>query len=475
MKDSRLYALLSTLSEEEADSLDLFLRSPYFNKSPNSDRIRELFRVLIKPENSELQKEHLFSLIFPDAIWVQGKIEKLMTELTSMIREFLLVERHTKAGNDFSRSLDWAVELRKRGLMNRYPKELQKAERLLQEGAVESVEFYFNRFRLAYEKYDAESRSNKLKGDLHILPAIAGLDAYYLACRLEMLNLLLLQQKMTKLEAPPFALLSYAGFVSDEEKERNILLQISLKIYEQLIAEKPSADAFYEIFRLIQNHEHRIDKMVLQNFYAYLRNLCTLLIQMEDNSLLPVLHDIQKDNLEKGYILLDGKISPSAYLSVNRIALQVGKKDWALNFVEIYKHRLIDLEAQDDYYRYNKAEYLFFSGRMAEALEILPPHFSDAQYLTNCRRLELKLYYELRSDLLSYKVDAYKMFLSRASKNILSATRREFEGSFVNLLIQIINCPPNDEPKAARIIRRIREKKTVADRDWLLEKAMGLL
>jgi hypothetical protein len=91
-----------------------------------------------------------------------------------------------------------------------------------------------------------------------------------------------------------------------------------------------------------------------------------------------------------------------------------------------------------------------------------------------CRRLELKLYFELDSPLLPYKIDAHKMYISRASKKIISDETRELESGFINLLLQISQCPPGDKVKIGKIIQRIQEKKLIVERAWLLEKAGAL-
>ncbi|MCC6459901.1 MAG: hypothetical protein IT260_05505, partial [Saprospiraceae bacterium] len=90
------------------------------------------------------------------------------------------------------------------------------------------------------------------------------------------------------------------------------------------------------------------------------------------------------------------------------------------------------------------------------------------------RRLEIKIYYEQASELLPYKVDAFKMFISRASQKFLSAQLRQRNADFANLVYQLMQTAPADRKRAERLLLRIQEKKWVADRDWLLEKARAL-
>ncbi len=474
MEQTYLAALIQTLNQEERSALELFLQSVYFNGGVNRERICLLYGELIASDRDSLNKEAIFSLVFPDTPWVAGKLDKLMSELSGYIRQFLLTRYYLDEKKAFRQSLDWAIIIRERGLHNRYAQNLSKAENLLQQGALESTDYYFNQFQLAWEKFNVESIYNRIKGDLYIPEAISSLDACFLAYRLELQNLLLLQQKLTRLELPQHLTLNYPEFIHKDTWEGSILITVGTKINEQLVAESPSVEAFKEILELLQTHDSQIAPVPLQNFYAYLRNLCILLIQQGQVSFTPLLHEIQKDNLQRGYLFLHGKLSPSAYMSVARTAIRVGKSDWALEFIESYKDLILSEEDPENFYLFNKAECLFAIGRYEEALEVLPQSFTDLIYLTNCKRLEIKLYYEMQSDLLNYKLDALKMFISRASKKVITDYVREMEGNFVNILLQIVQCPPGDSKKIERIIQRIHDKKIIGDREWLLEKVQQL-
>lgn len=474
MKHSFLSTLFSTLTDKEITSFERFIQSPYFNYGANQNKLQALFDVLKKNPGDLLEKENIFKLLYPDTLWAPNKIDKLMNELTNLLRQFLLIEQQMEDGNSFSNQLGWAVILRKRGLSSKYKTVFHKAAQVLDENTVESLEHYYHDFQLAYEKYDLESQCNQLKNDLNLIETISRLDVYYLARRVELLNFLLLQQKMVRIDVPGRLLLDYTNFVPQDVINNNHLLSISMKINEQLASDRPSADTIHEIFTRLQKNEHRIDHVTKQNFYAYLRNLCTLLVQMGDSSFLETLHRIQRDNLSKGYLFVDGKLTPSAYLSIVRTAVKVGRQEWALDFIEEYKDYLFNEAEKYGYYCLTKAECLFSLKRFDETLDVLPTNFSDMLYLTHCRRLELKTYYELQSDLLTYKLDSYKMLISRASKKVLSDSLREFESNFANLLLQIIQCPPKDNARKDKIALRIKEKKSMAEREWLLEKIATL-
>ena len=90
------------------------------------------------------------------------------------------------------------------------------------------------------------------------------------------------------------------------------------------------------------------------------------------------------------------------------------------------------------------------------------------------RRLELKILYELQSDLLLYKIDAFRKFIVRTATKTISANLRTMDLNFLNILMQISQAPLKDKARAALILKRIDQKALLADRPWLIEKAKEL-
>lgn len=466
-----LLALLKSLTAGERQELELFLKAEWHNGGFNRDRLQQLYELLMAaPEPPGW--EALFGHLYPGAQPVAGKLEKLMSELSVLVRQFLLIRHYNQENFTFQQLLDWAVILRRRGIMNRYPQHFGRAEKWLEEHPAHSPAYYQQHFQLAYETHEMESQYNRFKGDLALPEAIARLDAYYMAQRLELMNQLAIQQKFIQVDLPDWLEANWQPpALPQAYQEQAAYLTIALAIHQQLSAAAPSAEAVRSILLLLQTHEDRLDAHALQQFYGYLRNLCVLLSNRGDQAFLSILHDIQKDNLLKGYLLYEGKLAPSTYQSVAVTAIKTGHPEWALSFVEQYRHILLAEDDAENFYCLNKAQCLFHLKAFEAALEILPASFSDLGYLIQCKRLELKLYYELDSDLLEYKIDAYKMYLSRASKKTLAENTRDSEANFLNLLIQICRCMPGDAAKAQKIAARIAEKTLLPDRVWLLEKA----
>lgn len=224
-----------------------------------------------------------------------------------------------------------------------------------------------------------------------------------------------------------------------------------------------------ELLDLMQIHENELAPEEAKIYFVYLRNYCSSLIQGGGpQELWSVLHRIQRDNLRKGYFYYGVQIPPGALLSISNTAMRVNEFEWALGFIQAHQERIMGDNEQRDYYRFALANYYFHRQQYEQSLEYIPPASANLDYHLFARRVELKNYYKLDSELLPYKIDAFKMYLSRGRQKFLSEDYYEQNNNFVNLLFQLMQSRPGDPKRKEVLLRRIDEKKMVASREWLI-------
>jgi hypothetical protein len=471
--------VVETFQPEELEEFDLFLKSPYHNRSFNADKLQKLFAKVWHAKKKgtlhKLSKEALFSHLFPDSPMVAGKLDKLMTELKKLLHGFLEIHKFEAPEHEGKRLLFLMQDFRERGLEERYGQTWEKAKKLAFGEGIETLENFHFKLSVDLEFHEWESTFNKAKGDLFIPSILESLDKYYFVERTNMLNLLMLQQKLTVLPDQSLKVLDAPWHVPAEHLEKGGFLAVSWKIYGLLRQTDPEVRQFEELLELLKNNESKIGYWHLSGFYAHLRNICTFLIDNGHYELRETYFKIILDNLERGYFYFNGKIPSNALLNIIQTALFVNQIDWANQFVEAHRSRIIDENETQDFYRMNKALCLFAEGRFEETLECIPHGSTYSFYHLMAKRLELKCYYELDSELLPYKIDAFKMFISRAGNKILSEKLHELFVNFINFLRQLSMIPRfGDKAKSVKLIARIHEKKLVAERPWLLEKAHEL-
>ncbi|MFN0013780.1 MAG: hypothetical protein ACKVU2_04455 [Saprospiraceae bacterium] len=477
MVNTFVYEVLETFSPEENEAFRAFLDSSYFNNGRHAAEIKVLFQVFeaTRKESNPadtLTKDRLYELVFPNSVAVKGKLDKLISEFKKLLQTFLLTQRYLNNREEQEHLLDFAVEMRWRGLEGKYKQALEKTQELVASTEPESLTNYLFRLHVALEEHEWHSTYNKAKGDLGIPDVLFHLDRYYYAQRLEMLNRLLLQQKVTILPESSLAPTQELWEIPKSFQNSGSLLPITWRIHAILNAPGPVISDFEELLNTLRDQEPFISPQHLQEFYAYIRGVCTILIDAGNEELRPTLFQIQKDNLARGYFYYEGKIPSNSALSITRIALDLHDISWANAFVDSHKGLIIGENETQDFFRMNKALCLFEEKKYDEALDIIPFGSSYSFYQLLARALELKIYFELGSELLPYKIDAFKMFISRAGDKLLSKDRHERFANFINFVRQLSLSPKTmDAVRSDQLIRRINAKKLVAERSWLIDKA----
>lgn len=473
MTNSYLLEVIKAFQPDELQEMTQFLDSPLFNRGGTALELKKLYQIIqdTAPEFKPnlLNKAQVYDQVFSGQNFVPGKIEKLMAELNKLLRVYVLTKRYLFEDREVQQQVDWAAWLKERGLGDRALQILDKLKN--QEGATkpESLERRHSNLLISKERHYCALMHNQWKGDLNIPQVIYDLDLYYFNYRIELQNRYLLQQKAAQLPE-----LKLAQTDPERYHKESTLLQISQHIEGLLKKELPTVEETNELIQYLNSKEDTLATQSLDHFYAYLRSICTTLINGGNESFIPVIHQLNKDSLVRGFLFLNGKISPNSFLNLVQAAIKSNEHSWAKQFTETYKGAIIGGDEDGFFYQLNVGYCLFAEGRFEEALSHLPDAPSNLHYHHMVRRLELKLYFELRSELLLYKLDAFRKFIERTAPKTISPNLREMDVNFLNILLQLAQSLPKDKARSIRVIKRIEEKKYIADRAWLLEKAREL-
>lgn len=479
MQQSSLVELVKVLTARELKDFSLFLESPYHNRGRYRKEAQNLFKILVKyaPDyaNDKLSKEKIYRQVFPEDPFTEGRIEKVMVELSKSIRLFLVTEYYLREDNQPSVQTDYAQILMDRSLIQRSANQVRVVLEELEQSPIKNAQLYDRLYKGLILSYSIETERNTWKEDLNIGKALRFLDLYYFASRLNLLNHFLLLRKYARvnsqIDLAREKMIEHLFVITPEESP---VVFIARKIFNLYSDGNTSLSDFEELLLLLRQHESAIDQDNAKFFFSYLRNYCSTLITQGHQHLWPALHAIQRDNLEKGYFYYQNTIPPGAFLSIANTAIRVNKLEWVQEFIENHRYRVMGDNEQQDYYRLVFANYLFAIKDYERALDYIPPASPNMDFHLWGRRLELKTYYELGSELLPYKIDAFKMYLSRGRHKVLSDHNYEININFINILNQLMQSKPGDVGRKETMLRRIEEKKQIFGKDWLIEKAQRL-
>lgn len=421
------------------------------------------------------EKNIVYAQLFPQQSIVEGKLEKVMAEAHKIVREALLTRQYLTPENEFQQTLDFAQWIRKQGMRNRFENLLTKLKKIHSEQPVKNPEYFQQAFLLESAIHEEESFKNQITNDLNIHNVMYALKNFDHINRFALFNKLLIQTKVARIELSPEILLimEESDSISEFYLNQSPIIRLNHIIYVLLRKENPEASDIEFLYKKILQYENDLDQERLQEFYTYLRNVCFLVSSSDrqNTDVEYVLNDLYKDNLERGYLHYQGKLHASRYWAVSSNALRVKDFDWALAFIEGCKDELISENESKDLYRFNLANYYFCTGEFQQCLDVLPDNSTFLDYMITGKSLELKCYYELDSELFTYKLESFKVFLSRTSPKILSPEKKQQLVDFANLLAQIASSIPGDKKRSDLVVKRIEMKKQAANWAWLLGKA----
>ncbi len=473
MENSSLIELLKTLNTKELSHLLDFVENPYFTTGRYKKDAQILLKALLKEapdyKSTHNSKEKIHHWAFSGSVYTEGRLEKAMVDAHKMLRQFLLVEAYLSESNQIQVNLDFAQILRKRGLLQKSTNAIKNIMETLKTKKSKVSDDYELLYKASYLSNTLETQKSKLDD---VTTSFEYLDLAYYSNRLDMLNYHLLMTKTTRVESVidlEKEIQNSKMFVVDREESPN--LYIAQKTFHLYASAAPSIEDFDQLFVLLKEKEHLIEPESVKYYFTLLRSYCSILISNGNTELVSLLHKINVDNLEKGYFYYFNALTAGAYLNISSISVRIGQYQWAYDFIELHKDRILGDNETQDFYRLGLANYLFYTDQFERALDYIPVVSPHIAFHLLARRLELMIYYETGSNLLAPKIDAFKMYISRASKKTLSEDIRDQNANFVNLLHQIIYSKPGEPKRGETIIKRIIEKKQVPMSDWLIKKA----
>lgn len=476
MEGSDLLELFKALTDKELKGLQAYLGSPYTAKIRYRSEVVILLTILQnytkQGKLADLSKELAFKKVFPSKPFVAAHLERVMFELTQAIRQFLLIESYMSEENTLQQQLDLTDILRERGLLSKATQTLEQVFKLLEQDTLQSTNYFGKVYEAALMARNLATYNINWKTDLHIAATLEHLDEYYYASKFDLVNHYLVLTRTSRLETGK----GKKGIMDTSIQLPNTTIKnvpyllISERIYQMLVAPAPDKGSFDALLDLVYRYESELSHKSTKDFFNYVRNYCSYLLSKGHYELFPTIHQIHKDNLKKGYFFYDGKIPRGSYYNIVNVALRSKQTAWALTFAQEYKDLIIGTEEDRvEVFNLAMATYYFHKTEFDQGLAVLPSHSANLDHHLVIRRLELKIYYETQSDLLLYKLDAFKMYLSRAAKTMISDDTREQNANFVNLLTQISQLLKRESERAQRVLERIEQKTLIIEKEWLLE------
>lgn len=477
MFQTKLIKLLRHFDKKELVQLGYFLESPFFFPGRKEGRLITFYNYLKRfyPqfEHKKLAKEQVFEVLFPGKPYKEKQLQQLMTRFNKVLERFIVQTYQSKNFGFPPASLALAAFYREKNLLPYFKKLHQKASNHQDQQKTKDIDHFWVNFLFAKSLTEQQSVFNIRKSDLNLPQTLSRLDYFFLATNLESACVLLDLQKhhvpfpsngalrTIKTLQPLLA----EGYCRDEP-----LIDLLYRTYHLLLG-GVSLQEFHELKAAFDQNAMEIGFDQRQMIYGILRNFSTKKLNEGAEEFLEPLFNLYQKGLQQGVMTFKGGLLPQSFQSIATLGLRLKKFAWVENFLEEYRDQLVLVEEPESIYTLTRASLLFAKGNYEEALDCLTYEFGDIYLKLAARRLEVQIYYELDSDLLDTKIQAFKVFVFRISKSRLTDMQRTGYNSFVDLLKQIIHPSTRfSEDRQEMLREKIKGKKVVAERNWLLEK-----
>jgi len=476
MKYSKLLKTISALDIKQFNNLKQFVQTPCFVDIKQKQKVVQLFSILSPYypdfDHEDLEKETVYCRIFPNDLYSNSKMDRLMNRLLVVIRKFIVMDYTLTQKQPGYEELILARFYQDRKLNNYFQNAVQSFKTKHNHIHERTPQFYLNDYLMEVEQSEFASFYNQRKADLNLPNTIQSLDVFYVYARLEHACTLMTQQVYhvpLNLETNLLRYEEMCRFIESNDYLKVPAIEVYYMAFKLLYLKDD--DQFEVLLDALHKKEHYLSNEQLRAIQSICRSYCIRRYNKGDRHYLQMAFDLYKAHLESGHLYHDQGIFAGRLKNIVIIGLKMKQYTWVLNIIESHRCRIIGVKNPEDVYRFNLATYYFAKKEYAKAQEFISGYEEDTYYKISAKRLELKIYFELESPLLESKMSAFKVYLFRISNKLLSEIAKQGNKNFINLLLRIYNTQTYQNiDRIDKLIKRISTLRVVTERDWLLEQ-----
>ncbi len=469
----KITKIIDRLEPKTINSALLFFRSPYFNKS---DSIRVAFECLIHShkQGSQISKGKLWSSIFPQKVYNDQLLRKLINQVTQKLELFFSVESLQSKEHLKLRTLaDFSQINNISELKNKLQKTLDKS---INARSLDYSEALFDNYTAKRSVKDIDGIFKRKKGyetGGEYMKIIQDLNAIIESSFvIEKLKLHLLQQNWLDIDLKIDKKVKISNFIDKQLKKQNKYnesgvahLYILTYNYLKYETNQEFLDQIIEKLKILVLTNKNEANIVFTHIY---NSIATKIGVGQD--LFVEQYQLLNFGLDSKLLIDNDKIDPIDYRNIVINACRIAEFDWALDFIEKYKNYL-DTESRQSAYSFSKARVFMNMRRYEDVIDVLQNvEYEDITYNINSRLMLIASFYELDEyDILESTIKAFKVFLRR--KRNISVARK---ANFTDHCDVIYNLIKASERKDAKRIEKANDilsnNPGIPNKTWLKEK-----
>jgi len=468
MKNSRLMALLGTLTNKEARLMRQFVKSPFFNKREEVsilyDYLVECVHIHQIIPSKEAAYKHILIKLKIKQPYDDQQMRLWMSFLLKLTEKYLIHDAFFE--DDIVVKTKLAKIYRERNLPKHLQSTFKELEKLQKKYPYRNATYYSNDLQIQLEQHHYITATNRIS-ELNLQEILDDLDIAYLSKRLRQSCLALSHQTVYKTNYELGLIQEILDYI--EQKELVEIPAIGVYYYAfQTLNNTQEQTCFRQFKNAIEIHGSKIPADELGDLYLLAINFCIKKYNEGSREYMPDQFELYQQGITMDLFLVDQKLSRFTYRNVVTIGLVLQEYEWVENFIHTYKNKLVK-KYQESIFSFCLANLTYSRQKYEEALDLLEKSvYKDLLLNLAAKTVMLKIFYEQDElDRLEAHLEAMRTFIRR--KQIMGYHR----ANYLNLIAfvkKLLDCNPYIKTEKIALKAEIELKKAIAEKDWLLKQ-----
>ncbi|MEO1263487.1 MAG: hypothetical protein AAFZ15_32045 [Bacteroidota bacterium] len=474
MKKNSATRLLSLLTEEELRKFSKYLRSPYFNNTPE---LVVLFEQLRKwhpaYEEQRIRPHIIWKKLKPGTAFSTQKYWWMNFKLGSMLEQFMVVEE--LLGNKQETKKQLIKSYGRRNVHKPFAKETKALLGSFSEQPFQDIQSYASSMWLKHDYFFSPLTDKYGGAEYSVEDIMDDLDRFYILAKMRFACEIKNRERIFK-KHMPIELLEECVQKSSRFVPENPAYLIYRNVLDLFNSDRAQV-AFQEVKIMLNRHHRDLSRQDQNEILLNLRNYAISQVNKGKFEFASELFQLFKMGIELDLLVNNGKMSQATYQNIVQVGSQQKEYEWVEKFINSHDIYLDEGVRMD-----NKLMSLgllhFEKGEFDNALDyIAEREFASVLYQMIIRITISKIWFEKflldksLADLLLSKLETNEKYCRRISS--VSEQRREVHLNFILALKFLSNLIINRKSKDE--IRKKMQKYlgatvNISSKKWLLEK-----
>ena len=464
MQNTRLYSVFNSLTGDEIRSFRKFLQSPFFNQRAD---VIALFELLAKSRKSNKplpDKKAIFQKLYSGESFDDQRVRHVMSFLLKNMEQFLAYQLIIE-NNQFVQT-KLAEAYRRRNLPDQFQRTLVSLKKTHENSPFRHADHYWAGYEIQLQDYLFTATTRRAT-HLNLQEIGDQLDHAFLALKLRQSCVALSHQAVFKTDYGFGLLQEVLDFIERENLLDVPAIGVYCHCYHALT--KPLESTHFQGFKkMLYLHGDAFPVAESRDLYLLAINFCIRRYNEGSAGFLEEEFELYKAALDKKILLVNGILSRFTYQNVVTLGLVLGEYDWVEIFLK-NNTALLEPRFREANHSFNLARLEYFRRNFDKALGLLQQSdYEDLLLNLSAKTLLLKIYYETEEfDALDSLLDSMSNFVRR--KKAIGYHRENYL-NLIRLTKKLLQTPIGDKEARKKLAAEITDRKSVAEREWLLEK-----